>query len=86
VDFAAHAAALGCISQTVSSLSELDAALETARRNDRTTVIVIATDPSRWTGGGAFWEVGVPEVSERPEVADARRRMIEGKAAQRLGW
>jgi 3D-(3,5/4)-trihydroxycyclohexane-1,2-dione acylhydrolase (decyclizing) len=39
-----------------------------------------------WTEGGAFWEVGVPEVSDRPEVAAARERLEEGKRAQRVGW
>ena len=29
----------------------------------------------RWTGGGAFWEVGVPEVSDRAEVQAAKAAM-----------
>ncbi|HTX01610.1 MAG TPA: 3D-(3,5/4)-trihydroxycyclohexane-1,2-dione acylhydrolase (decyclizing) [Acidimicrobiales bacterium] len=86
VDFAAHAAAMGCHTQTVSSLEELAPALEVARGEERTSVVVIATHPRRWTGGGAFWEVGVPEESARPEVRDARRRLDEAKTAQRLGW
>ncbi len=40
---------------------------------------------SDWTEGGAFWQVGVPEVSERPQVAEARARMDEGLKAQRRG-
>src|SRR5262245_7350011 len=39
VDFAAHAAAMGCIAETVSSIPELEAAFERARAADRTTVI-----------------------------------------------
>ncbi len=86
VDFAANAASLGCLVESVAGLDELDEALTRARRNERTTVVVIRTHPARWTEGGAFWEVGVPEVSDRSEVLDARRRLIRGKATQRLGW
>jgi 3D-(3,5/4)-trihydroxycyclohexane-1,2-dione acylhydrolase (decyclizing) len=85
VDFAAHAAAMGCRTERVESIDELDAALERARSNDRTTVITLATDPDAWTGGGAFWEVGVPEVSDRVEVVAARRAMLDGKKTQRIG-
>ncbi len=85
VDFAAHAAAMGCASEHVASLDELPAALDRARRSERTAVIVIDTDPYRWTEGGAFWEVGVPEVSERRAVRAAKRAMVAGKRAQRVG-
>ena len=84
VDFAAHAASLGCAAETVPSLSDLEQALGRARRAERTTVIVIRTDPTAWSEGGAFWEVGVPEVSSRPEVLAARQRMDAGKSAQRV--
>jgi 3D-(3,5/4)-trihydroxycyclohexane-1,2-dione acylhydrolase (decyclizing) len=40
-----------------------------AKQHDRTTVIVIDTDPLVSTeAGGAWWDVAVPEVSERAEV------------------
>jgi len=32
------------------------------------------------------WEVGMPEVRPRVEVAEARSRLHEGKARQRVGW
>jgi 3D-(3,5/4)-trihydroxycyclohexane-1,2-dione acylhydrolase (decyclizing) len=54
--------------------------------SDRTYVIGISTSAYDWTGGGAFWEVGVPEVSGRPSVVAAREAMDAGKAAQRVGW
>jgi len=85
VDFAAHAASMGCISETVSTIVELSAAFERARVAERTTVIVLQTDPDVWTEGGAFWEVGVPEVSDRPEVMAAKAAMQAGKANQRIG-
>ncbi len=46
--------------------------MERARAADRTAVIVIRTDPHTWTGGDAWWDVGVPEVSERDEVLVAK--------------
>ena len=42
------------------------------------------TSPDDWTEGGVFWEVGVPEVSNRPSVLDAKAEMVEGKLDQRL--
>ena len=62
-------------------------AFERARCADRTTVIVIATDPHAWTEGGAWWEVGVPEMSEPagdPGRAGRARRGQGRPAAGRL--
>ena len=86
VDWAAHAAALGCRGESVSTIAELEGAFERARSADRTTVIAIETAPDRWTPGGAFWEVGVAEVSDRAEIAEAREQLLEGKRRQRVGW
>jgi 3D-(3,5/4)-trihydroxycyclohexane-1,2-dione acylhydrolase (decyclizing) len=86
VDFVAHARALGCEAEGVATIAELEEALGRARAATRTTVIAIATDPDAWTEGGAFWEVGVPEVSETEAVRTAREAMDEAKQAQRSGW
>ena len=85
VDFAAHARSMGALTLEAGSLAEFADALETARASDRTTVIVTKVRASDWTEGGAFWQVGVPEVSERPQVVEARARMDEGLKAQRHG-
>jgi 3D-(3,5/4)-trihydroxycyclohexane-1,2-dione acylhydrolase (decyclizing) len=84
-DYAAHAASMGALVETPSSLDDLAAAFGRARDADRTTVIVIRTDPYTWTGGDAWWDVGVPEVSDRPEVRQARKRHEEARAGQRRG-
>jgi 3D-(3,5/4)-trihydroxycyclohexane-1,2-dione acylhydrolase (decyclizing) len=86
VDFAAHARALGCLAENVSSIDELTEAVARARRADRTTVIVSEVDAYTWTEGGSFWEVGVPEVSVRQSVQDARAAMEKGTSDQRIGW
>ncbi|MFZ4721062.1 MAG: thiamine pyrophosphate-dependent enzyme, partial [Ilumatobacteraceae bacterium] len=83
VDFAAHARSMGCLAEDVTTVAELDAALERARAADRTTVIALRTDAYSWTEGGAFWEVGVPEVSDRPTVQAAHAAMQVGKQQQR---
>ncbi len=86
IDFAAHAAALGAIATKVSGLSGLEAALKRARRARRTSVIVIDTDPLHATGaGGHWWDVAVPEVSDRKSVMAARRTYETARKAQRLG-
>ncbi|WP_174372186.1 3D-(3,5/4)-trihydroxycyclohexane-1,2-dione acylhydrolase (decyclizing) [Nocardia araoensis] len=65
VDFAAHAAALGCAAFTAADLNEFrDAysrARATATAERRPAVLVVRTRPSTWTDAGAWWEVGVPE-------------------------
>ena len=86
VDFAAHAASMGCETETVRSIGELDSAIERARAADRTYVIALKTHPHSWTGGGSFWEVGVPEVSASESVRQARADMEAARAAQRVGW
>ncbi|QLF68403.1 3D-(3,5/4)-trihydroxycyclohexane-1,2-dione acylhydrolase (decyclizing) [Peteryoungia desertarenae] len=73
IDFAAHAASMGAKAHKVSSIAELEAALDAARAATETTVIVIDTDPYPTTGaGGSWWDVAVPEVSARAEVNQAR--------------
>ena len=86
VDFAAHAAAMGCETETVQTIGELESAIERARAADRTYVIALKTHPHSWTGGGSFWEVGVPEVSTSESVRQARADMDAARAAQRVGW
>jgi 3D-(3,5/4)-trihydroxycyclohexane-1,2-dione acylhydrolase (decyclizing) len=85
VDFAAHAAAMGALSETVTSIDELEAAFGRAKAADRTYVIAMVIDAYSWTEGGSFWEVGVPEVSELDSVAQAKSEMDAGKQNQRIG-
>ena len=85
VDFAGHAASLGAISRKVASLTEFEAALSEVRAARRTSVVVIATDPAASTNaGGAWWDVAVPEVSDRAEVAAARAAYDTARTGQRV--
>jgi 3D-(3,5/4)-trihydroxycyclohexane-1,2-dione acylhydrolase (decyclizing) len=84
IDFAAHARALGAEAEHVRSIAELEQALVRARAAKRTYVIAIDTDHRRITeAGGCWWEVAVPEVSERAAVRLARRDYELAKQQQR---
>jgi 3D-(3,5/4)-trihydroxycyclohexane-1,2-dione acylhydrolase (decyclizing) len=84
VDFAAHAASLGAAARAVSGIAELETALSAARNETRTAVVVIRTDPRASTAaGGAWWEVAVPEVSARREVAAVRAAYDTARRTQR---
>ncbi|WP_262030415.1 3D-(3,5/4)-trihydroxycyclohexane-1,2-dione acylhydrolase (decyclizing) [Microvirga sp. Mcv34] len=86
IDFAAHAASLGAQSMKVKSIAELEDALRKARSAERSTVIVIDTDPLASTdAGGHWWDVAVPEVSTREQVKTARKDYETALAAQRVG-
>lgn len=86
IDFAAHAASLGAVAERCADIASLEGALQRAKGNDRTTVLVIDTDPRASTeAGGNWWDVAVPEVSERPKVRAARNAYEKALAAQRLG-
>jgi 3D-(3,5/4)-trihydroxycyclohexane-1,2-dione acylhydrolase (decyclizing) len=85
VDFVQHAASMGAIAEKVDSISNLEAAFIRARSTDRTTVIVIDVQAQQWTPGGTWWDIGVPEVSERAAVRDARARLVDQRKGQRAG-
>jgi 3D-(3,5/4)-trihydroxycyclohexane-1,2-dione acylhydrolase (decyclizing) len=86
IDFVAHAASLGAAAEKAAGLAELEAALARARRGSRTSVIVIDTDPLAATAaGGHWWDVAVPEVSERAEVRSARAAYESALKGQTLG-
>ncbi len=84
IDFAAHARAMGAEAVHVKSVAELKTEMVRARAAKRTQVLVIDTTHTRTTEGGCWWEVGVPEVSERQEVQAAHEQWQAGKQQQRL--
>jgi 3D-(3,5/4)-trihydroxycyclohexane-1,2-dione acylhydrolase (decyclizing) len=72
VDFVAHAMSMGANAEKVESLDDIPAAYERAKASDKTYVLVVDVAQYEWVGGGTWWEVGVPEVSNRAEVRAAR--------------
>ncbi|MGR4070318.1 3D-(3,5/4)-trihydroxycyclohexane-1,2-dione acylhydrolase (decyclizing) [Billgrantia sp. C5P2] len=82
-DFAAHARALGCRAESVRGIAGLEQALVRARQASGTYVIALDTDPLPSTEeGGAWWDVAVPEVSEREQVRQAYAGYCEAKQRQ----
>jgi 3D-(3,5/4)-trihydroxycyclohexane-1,2-dione acylhydrolase (decyclizing) len=66
VDYEANACSLGCETWTAATMEELAAALRDARGQPRPGVIVCPVEPHRMLlGSGAWWDLGVPETSER---------------------
>ncbi|MGE0132568.1 MAG: 3D-(3,5/4)-trihydroxycyclohexane-1,2-dione acylhydrolase (decyclizing) [Blastocatellales bacterium] len=73
VDFAANVASLGAHTIRATTREELQSALEEARRQDRTTAIVIEVDKeARVPGYESWWDVPIAEVSEVEAVKRAR--------------
>jgi 3D-(3,5/4)-trihydroxycyclohexane-1,2-dione acylhydrolase (decyclizing) len=85
VDFRAHASALGATAFEVNSLNEFSSALEKARECAESVVIVCKVRPDDFSETGSFWQVGVPEVSAREQVEQARKEVDEGLKFQRKG-
>ena len=77
---------MGAMARHVESLADLENAFSWARKNDVTTIISINTDPNSWVPGDESWDVGVPEISDRKEVQDARKAHDEIRKKQRVGF
>ena len=85
VDFAGHAEAMGALAERVERLEDLPDAWRRAKAADRSYAIVMDIDQYTWTEGGAWWEVGVPEVSDREQVRVARASWEAERKHQRVG-
>ncbi len=72
VDYAANARSLGAVVYQAEDLPSLAAALEHAKAEQRTTVIVVETDPEqRVPGYESWWDVPVAAVAEQESVRNA---------------
>ena len=85
VDFVQHATSMGALGEQVESVTELEEAFKRAKAADRTYLIAIRVEEQQWTPGGAWWDLGVPDVSEREEVRQARAEHLESRQKQRVG-
>ncbi|QUX97072.1 3D-(3,5/4)-trihydroxycyclohexane-1,2-dione acylhydrolase (decyclizing) [Marinomonas sp. CT5] len=83
IDFAAHAKSMGASSEKVTTIAELEEALVRAKASPISYLITLDTDPDITTeNGGHWWDVAVPEVSEREQVRQARKTYDAHKARQ----
>ncbi len=86
IDFAAHARALGADAVKVSTIADLEAAFVAARAALNSQVIVIDTDPRHSTdAGGHWWDVAVPEISNRESVTKAHSAYDLARKKQHIG-
>ena len=84
IDYAANARSLGAHALTAHAVTELKDALAAAKTLDRTTVIVVETDPAIGVPGyESWWDVAVAEVSENPAVQEARARYEVARKKER---
>lgn len=78
ISYAECAKGYGAITYTVRTVEELQAALESTKKDSVSTLIDIKVLPKTMTGGyEAWWRVGVPEVSENPAVLAAHARLVK---------
>jgi 3D-(3,5/4)-trihydroxycyclohexane-1,2-dione acylhydrolase (decyclizing) len=80
VDFAANARSLGAHAIEAKNLQALRLALEEAKTQTRTTVIVVETDrEQRVPGYESWWDVPAAEVSEMESVQAAYAKYVEAR-------
>jgi len=83
VDYVQNARSLGAHVIEATDIASLKVALEEAKQQTKTTVIVIETDLYKGIPGYAWWEVAVAEVSEMETVQEAYKIYREKKTKQR---
>jgi 3D-(3,5/4)-trihydroxycyclohexane-1,2-dione acylhydrolase (decyclizing) len=85
VDFAANAASLGAWTARAQNGKELERALLEARKQPRTSVVVVETSyDQRVPGYESWWDVPLAEVSESASVRLARKHYEEALKKERL--
>ncbi len=78
ISYAECARGYGAKTYTARTVKELQAALESAKKDRVSTLIDIKVLPKTMTGGyKAWWRVGVPEVSDNPAVLAAHARLVK---------
>ncbi|HEX8103680.1 MAG TPA: hypothetical protein VF533_13775, partial [Solirubrobacteraceae bacterium] len=88
VDYVANARSVGWDAHTVRDTGALRAALAATRERRRPAVLACHVEPHRaLLGAGAFWDLGLPQVSGLPAVRSAAAAHAEAAGAQRFhGW
>jgi 3D-(3,5/4)-trihydroxycyclohexane-1,2-dione acylhydrolase (decyclizing) len=93
IDYVAHAASMGAYAVKASGTDALEAELKAARSRNIPTVIVIDTIAADFPGTGLkttagehgfFWDVAVPQTSDRPKQRDRYLEYLGQIARQSL--
>ena len=86
IDFVAHAGSMGARAVKAHSIAELEELVSQSIKKQGVDVIVIDTDPGPSTeAGGTWWDVGVPDISNRQSVMDAHQNHQSGRDKQAKG-
>ncbi len=83
VDYAQNARSLGAHVIEAHNIESLKTALVEAKKQTKTTVIVIETNIAKSVPGYGWWEVAISEVSEVDTVQEAYNNYVENKKKQR---
>ena len=85
VDFVANAASYGAWAMRVTTVEQLNRALQESRRQERTTVIVVETSKDvRVPGYESWWDVAIAEVSEMETVRAIRADYVAAATRERI--
>jgi 3D-(3,5/4)-trihydroxycyclohexane-1,2-dione acylhydrolase (decyclizing) len=85
IDYAANARSFGCTAYRAETLEQFSAALAEAREQSGPCVIVAAVEPLRMLlPSNCWWDVGVAEVSARPEMQAIAEEHRRGRQLQRF--
>jgi 3D-(3,5/4)-trihydroxycyclohexane-1,2-dione acylhydrolase (decyclizing) len=85
IDFTANAASLGAHAIRATTRQDLQQALESARAEKRTSVIVVEVDKElRVPRYESWWDVAIAEVSESESVRQARAKYEQRRKNQRI--
>jgi len=84
VDFVAVSTGLGACAVRATTYDEFEHALETMRRHDRTSVVVIEVDKEmRVPGYESWWDVPISEASEIESIREARAQYEQAVKKER---
>jgi 3D-(3,5/4)-trihydroxycyclohexane-1,2-dione acylhydrolase (decyclizing) len=84
IDFVANATSLGAYATRAKTREELEVALVEARKQPRTSVVVVETDYSqRVPGYESWWDVPIAEVSEVASVNAAHEKYAEARKKEK---
>ena len=93
IDYVMHAASMGAHAVKARDISALEVEIKAARSRNIPTVIVIETTAKDFPGTGLqttagshghFWDVAVPEVSDREKQRDYYAKYLQNTARARL--
>ena len=82
-DFVAHAKSMGANGEFVHDLQGFSEAFKRAKKSDVTYIIHIKVDQYSWSEHSeCWWEVGVPEISPKTKIQQARASYEKNKQTQ----